>query len=204
MTTGFAAHPLGGQPVQDALTLSLVQRVVDLLADVDAKQRRHCHVDVTRRNQLGKVADEQRADQRRDVQPVGVRIGQDADLVVAQAGRSALPGSTPDGEADVADFLGCKQLALIHFPGVENLAPQRQHGLKFPVPGLLGGPAGRIALHQKHLAALRIRAAAVRELAGQDRTAVIFLRTTTLAALSGAGPPGSRARRSGRPPPCAD
>ena len=57
------------------------------LAGIDAKQRRHAHVHVPCGHQRAVVAQEQRAQQRRDVLPVAVGVREDADLVIAQAGQ---------------------------------------------------------------------------------------------------------------------
>ncbi len=39
---------------------------------------------------------------------------------------------------------------------VDDLAPDREDRLELAVPGLLGGPAGRVALHDEQLAHLGV------------------------------------------------
>ncbi len=78
------ARVLGADALEDAVALGVVERVGDLLAVVDAVERRHRDVDVARGHQRPEVPQEQRAEQRRDVQAVRIGVGEDADLVVAQ------------------------------------------------------------------------------------------------------------------------
>jgi hypothetical protein len=87
---------LGGDPVQHALRARhrrgrRTPACRHRCGTAAAWPRRH----VPRRHQRGKVAQEQRAQQGGDVQAVGVGVGQDADLAVAQPRRSSEPGSTP-------------------------------------------------------------------------------------------------------------
>jgi hypothetical protein len=119
-------------------------------------------------HQRPEVAHEQGADQRRDVQAVGVGIGEDADLAVAQARQIVEPGRRR-GDGDVVHLLGGEDLAGVHLPGVQDLAAQGQDRLELAVAGLLGAAAGGVALHQEQLGALRVLAGAVGELAGQGR-----------------------------------
>ena len=100
---------------------------------------------------------------------VAVRIRQYADLVVTQARQIGGGGIDADGDTDVVDLLGLQHFTGIRFPGVQDLAAQRHDGLGHPVARLLGRAAGRIALDQEELAARRILADAVGQLAGQRR-----------------------------------
>ena len=164
------ARVLGADALEDAVALGVVERVLDVLAVVDAVERRHRDVDVTREHQRAEVPQEQRAEQRRDVQAVGVGVRQDADLVVAQVRRSSSePGSTPI--ATVMSWTSCDDsiVGRLDFPGVQDLAAQRHHRLEFAVARLLGGAAGRVAFDQEQLGALRVLAGAVGELARQRR-----------------------------------
>jgi hypothetical protein len=97
------------------------------------------------------MPDEQRAEQRRDVLAVGIGIGKDADLVIAQSGQITAARLGADCQADVVHFLRGQQFVLIELPGVQDLAAQRHDGLVFPVAGLLGRAAGRIAFDQEEL-----------------------------------------------------
>jgi len=56
---------------------------------------------------------------------------------------------------------------LLH---VQDLPPQREDGLEFPVPSLLGAPACRISFHDIDLALFRVTLGAVCQLAGQACT----------------------------------
>jgi len=67
---------LGADALEDAVALRIVERVLDVLAVIDAVQRRHRHEHVARVHQRPEVAQEQRAQQRRDVQAVGVGVGE--------------------------------------------------------------------------------------------------------------------------------
>src|SRR5205814_1625146 len=114
---------------------------------------------------------EQRAEQRRDVLPVGVGVREDADLVVAQLGEVRRARLDAERHTDVVHLLAAGDLARIQLPGVQDLAAQRHDGLEVLVARLLGGAARGIALHQEQLRALRLLAGAVGELAGQGGSA---------------------------------
>jgi hypothetical protein len=127
-------------------------------------------------------AQEQGAQQGGDVQAVGVGVGEDADLAVAQADRSSLPGSSRWRRR-------CR--ALPARPAPRRIRPPRCSGScraaagwpGTPVARLLGRAAGGVALDQEQLGARRILRGAVGELAGQGGTWVIFLRTTCFSAF---------------------
>ena len=78
------ARVLGGQALERRVALGIIERIQHLLAGIDAIQRRHRHVDVAVAHQRAEMAQEQRAQQRRDVLAVGIRVREDADLVIAQ------------------------------------------------------------------------------------------------------------------------
>ena len=164
------ARVLCADALQQLAALRLVQRVEDLLAGVDPKQRRHADIDVSGEHQRAVMPQEQRAQQGRDVLPVAVGVGKDADLVVAQVRQVARGGIDADRDADVVDLLGLQHLAHVRFPGVQNLAAQRHDGLGHPVARLFRRASRRIALDQEQFAARRVLGHAVRELAGQRRT----------------------------------
>ena len=48
----------------------------------------------------------------------------------------------PDGERNVMNRVGAEEFAALDFPGIEDLAAQRQHSLKFLIAPLLSGAAG--------------------------------------------------------------
>lgn len=66
-------------------------------------------------------------------------------------------------------FLRSQHAVGGHFPGVEDLAAQRQDRLEVLVAGLFGAAAGRVAFHQEQLGARQVLADAVGQLAGQGR-----------------------------------
>ena len=152
----LALDLLGGDAVEHALFLGVVEGVEHLLADIDAVQRRHGDVDMAGVDQTAEVAQEQRAQQRRDMRAVGVGVGEDADLAVTQPLKIIRAGVDADGDGDVMHLLRGQHLGGIDFPGVQDLAAQRHDRLEFAVARLLGGTAGGIALDQKQLGARRI------------------------------------------------
>ena len=104
------------------------------------------------------------------MQAIRVGVGQDHHLAVAQAGKIVLARVAADGDGQVVHFLRGQHAARCHFPGVEDLAAQRQDRLEILVAGLLGAAAGRVAFHQEQLGARQVLADAVGQLAGQGRT----------------------------------
>jgi len=76
------------------------------------------------------------------MQAVGIRIGQDDDFPVAQTGNLARTRIHADGDRNIVNFLVTEHGVRIHFPGIQDFAPQREYGLIFTVAGLLGGAAG--------------------------------------------------------------
>ena len=139
--------------LQQRALFFLVQCVEHLLAHVHAEQRRHRHEHVAGIHQGGKVLEEQRGEQGGDVQAVGVGVGQDHHLAVAQPGQVVLAGVAADGHGQVVHFLRGQHAAGGHFPGIEDLAAQRQDRLEILVAGLLGAAAGGVAFHQEQLGA---------------------------------------------------
>ena len=76
-------------------------------------------------------------------------------------------GVDAERDADVVDLLRREQLGRVDFPGVQDLAAQRHHGLVLAVARLLRGAAGRIALDEEQLGVRRLLDRAVGELARQ-------------------------------------
>ena len=137
--------------VEHAVALGLVERVEHILADVDAEQRRHRDEDVAVIARAREVAQEQRAQQRRDVRAVGIGVGEDADLAVAQARQIVRAGIDAEGDGDVVHFLRGEHLGRIDLPRVQDLAAQRHDRLELAVARLLRGAAGRIAFDEEQL-----------------------------------------------------
>ena len=72
------------------------------------------------------------------MQAVGVGVGEDADLAVTQLAQVGGAGIDPDGHGDVVYFLTGQHFAAVDFPGIQNLATQRQDRLKLLVARLFG------------------------------------------------------------------
>src|SRR3546814_6303030 len=72
-----------------------------------------------------------------------------------------------DRHREVVDFIRGQHPAGGDFPGVEDLAAQRQDRLEVLVAGLARAAAGRVAFDQEQLGAREVLADAVGELAGQ-------------------------------------
>ena len=158
---------LGGEAPQHRIALFAIERVEHLLAGVDAVQRRHRHVDVAVGHQRPEMPQEQCAQERGDMQAVGIRVGEDADLVITQARQIRGTRIDTDGDADVVHFLRAADLAGLEFPGVQDLATQRHDGLEILGARLLGRATGGITFNQKQLGAGWILAGAVGQLARQ-------------------------------------
>ncbi len=134
-------------------------------------------------HQRAEMLDEQGAQQGGDMQAVGVGVGEDADLAVAQLGQIGGARIDADGHGDVMYFLAGEHLAAVDLPGVQDLATQRHDRLKLLVPRLLGGAAGRVAFHQEQLGAHRVLPGAVGQLARQRRPLSDLLALDLLAGL---------------------
>src|SRR5262249_1410044 len=153
---------------QQAIALAIVERPVDVLADLDLIKRWLRDVHVAEANQLGQLAIEEGEQERADVMPVGVGIHQQADLPIAQLGGvEVFTRAAAQGRHEVAQLLVRQHLAGRRLLGVEHLAAQRQDGLELAVATLLGGATSGIALDDEELALVRICRAAIGELPRQ-------------------------------------
>ncbi len=121
-------------------------------------------------DQLLHVPEEERQQQRADVRAVHIRVRHDDDLVVAQLGgvEIVFADARAHRRDQGADFLVAQHLVVARLLDVEDLALQRQNRLEAPVAALLGGAAGRFALHQEQFAAFRIALLAIGQLARQS------------------------------------
>ena len=84
----------------------------------------------------------QGAEQRGDVGAVGVGIGQDADLAVAQSLDVFNARVHADGHGDIMNLFGAEDGARVRLPSVEDLAPQGHDRLGLTVAGLFGTASG--------------------------------------------------------------
>ncbi len=87
--------------------------------------------------------------QRANVRSVDVRIGHDDDLVVAPFAQILIGADTDTNCIDDALhlFVG-EHFVFARLVGVDDLAAQRQDGLKLAQPASFGAAAGRIAFDQ--------------------------------------------------------
>ena len=142
--------------VEDAFALGFVERIENLLADVDAVQRRHRDVDVTGHRPAGGSAARTartaawRCARRRNRRRRGCRSCRSA------ARRDRRAGIDTDGNGDVVHFLRREHFGRVDFPGVEDLAAQRHDRLELAVARLLRRAAGRIAFDQEQLGAAAV------------------------------------------------
>ena len=170
----------------------LVARIGNLRALRQLVERWHGQIEMALVNELRRLAVEEGHQQGRDVGTVHVGIGHDDDLVVAQVLFAIGRGSAAaKGLDEVGELLVAGELVLRRRSDVEDLAAQRQHGLRFPVARLLGGTAGRVTLDDEQFGAILLRGRAIGELAGKAQLAdgrlardVLFL--AALDALLGA------------------
>ena len=101
----FAVVAVAADSGDGRVTFGFVQRVFDAFAGVNAVERRHGDVEVSRFDQCWEVPHHQGADEGGDVQAVRVGVGEDADFAVAQAAQVVAGRVNADGNGDVVDFL---------------------------------------------------------------------------------------------------
>src|SRR5690606_8694440 len=97
----LAAFAFGLDAVDDAALLRIIQGVEHLLADIDPIQRRHGDEYVAGLHQGAERPDEQLARPAGDMQPIGVGVGQDANLAVTQLRQIRRTRIHTDGDRDV-------------------------------------------------------------------------------------------------------
>src|SRR3546814_1821648 len=96
-------------------------------ACVDAKQRRHRDADVSRCNQWPEMLEEQRAQQRRDMQTVGVGISEYTDFAVTQTADIGAARIDADCHGNVVDFLRAQRLVGVDFPDRKSTRLNSSH-----------------------------------------------------------------------------
>ncbi|OIQ74854.1 hypothetical protein GALL_434870 [mine drainage metagenome] len=160
---------LEGDAQQVGVELGAVLEVLLVLAVLDLVERRLGDVDVAALDDLGHLAEEEGQQQSADVRAVDVGIGHDDDAVIAQLVdvEVVLANAGSHRRDEGEDFVAGQQLFEAGLFDVEDLAAQRQDGLKLAVTALLGRAAGGIALHQIQLAQRRVLLLAVGQLSGQ-------------------------------------
>src|SRR3546814_11121639 len=115
------------------------------------------------------MLEEQRAQQRRDMQTGGVGISEHTDFAVTQTADIGAARIDADCNGNVVDFLRTQRLVGVDFPAVEDLAAQRHDRLVFAIARLLGAATGRIAFDEEQLSEPRIAGHAIGELRSEER-----------------------------------
>jgi len=123
----------------------------------DFVQRRLREIDVALLDDLGHLAVEKGQEQGADMRSVHVGIGHDDDLVVADLldVELVLADTGADCGDQRANFVVVQDLVEAGLFNVQNLAAQRQNGLKFAIAALFGRAAGAVALDDVEFAKRR-------------------------------------------------
>ena len=134
---------------------------------------------MTALHQLRHLAIEEGEQQGTDVCTVHVRVGHDDDAVVTQLVhievigrrftglRTGFANARAQSRDERQNFIAGEQLFVTRFFHVQNLATQRQDGLKFTVTSLFGRTTRRVALHNVDFTQCRVFFLAIGQLAGQ-------------------------------------
>ncbi len=179
---------------QEGVQRGRVLQVQLFLAGLHFVQRRLGNIDVAALDQFGHLAVEEGQQQGADVRAVHVGVGHDDDAVVAQLGDvEVVAAGAPPGLADAGaqgrdqreNFIAGQQLFVAGLFHVQNLAAQRQDGLKFAVAALFGRAPGGVALDDVDLAHRRVFFLAVGQLAGQAHAVEHALAARQVAGLAG-------------------
>ncbi len=129
---------LSRQELRDLLHLLFLIDVFLLLSLRNAEEGRLGDVDVPGLDEFEHVAVEERQEERPYMGAVHIGIGHDYDVVVpCPFGIELLPDARADGGDQGLDLGVLQDLVFSGFLHVEDLSPQREDGLEFPVPALL-------------------------------------------------------------------
>src|SRR4029450_1788974 len=103
-----------------------------------------CDIYVAVLDERRELSIEERQQQSTNMRSVDVGVGHDDDSVVAQFPDVEVlrADSTSERRDHGLDFIAAQHLVESSFLDVENLAPQRQDGLKASIAALLGGTTG--------------------------------------------------------------
>src|SRR5579862_4970727 len=179
-------HPALAELLGHLIPLVVRVGVVPLFARGDEIQRRVREIDLAVADHLRHVPIEERQQQRADVRPVHVGIGHEDHFVVAALVEREFLGNTgADRGDDRADLLVAEHLVFARLLDVQDLALDRQDGLKVTVAAGLRAAAGRLALDDEQLALRRVLLRAVRELARQRADVERVLAAHQFAGLAG-------------------
>src|SRR5439155_25862847 len=109
---------------------------------VDAVKRRLGEKHLAARDQLRQMTIDKCEEQRRDVVAVGIGVGEDDDLPVAQLRQiEVLAEAAAERRHEIRELLVLEDLRERRAFGVQNLAAQRQNRLARAIASLLGGSA---------------------------------------------------------------
>ncbi len=161
--------PVDGRVQQQRIQLEIVLDVGFLLAFLHLVQRRLRDVDVAPFDQDRHLAVEESEQQRADVRTVDVGIRHDDDAVIAQFVDVEVVAAYAATERrdERADLRRREHLVEARLLDIQNLALQRQDGLRTAVAALLRGAARGITLHQEHLGQGGILLLTIRQLSGK-------------------------------------
>src|SRR4029077_7637745 len=127
-------------------------------------------VEISTRDHLGHVAEEESQQQGADVRTINVSIRHDYHMMIPElCNIKFLPDAGAERGDEVADLLGGEDLVLAGLLDVEDLAAQREDRLEATVACALRRATGGIALDEVDLAQARVTFRAVGQLAGQRR-----------------------------------
>src|SRR5437868_2010813 len=155
---------------QLSVLLLLSVCIADLLAARDLVQRRLGNIEVSVRDHLGHVPEEEGEQERADVRTIDVSVRHENYVVIAQlANVELLTDTGAEGGDEVADLLRREDLVLAGLFDIEDLAAQGQNGLEAAVARALCRATRGIALDQVDLAEAGIAFGAIGQLAGQRR-----------------------------------
>ena len=164
---------------------------MNLVAHLDAKDRRACHVDIAGVDQRTHVLVEERKQQDTDMGAVDICIGHDDDLVVAGLGDIKISAITrtrshaaANGRDERLNGVGGESSVIAHALDVQDFAAQGQDGLDVSATAVLSGATCRVALYNEELGHLGITYRAVGKLSGERRGLEQALTARRLACLA--------------------
>ena len=122
-------------------------------------------------HQRTEVFHKQRAQQRGDVQTIGIRIRQNTDLTVTQLAQIVAVRIDTDRHRNIVHFLRRQNFIRRDFPGIEDLTFERHDRLIFTIARLFGGTTCGVTFDEKQFGAVKILCSTVRQFTRQRRTA---------------------------------
>ena len=103
------------------------------------------------------------------MQPVRIRIRQDADLSVSQAFESVRSRINADGRSNIVNRLGGQYGTGLHLPGIQYFSSKWHYRLDQPITGLSGRPPGGIPFYEIQFAHSGILFSTIRQFSRQGR-----------------------------------